>query len=390
MSSPRDGGKYVGRVARITGSADRIVQHVTFHFRDHFRDGDSESLGRTRGINEYSFDLDPDEYVMRVEQWCRSGYPGAQLSIEFHTNKGRVLRIAGDDAKGTVCHAAPGTEIVGIRIGRNTSKLQGVVTEPRFPAEVCASPSAVRTILYISPRPISSQRKLLADLCAAGDTKQVCQLLESNKNISINLPGLRGTTYLGWAAYNGHTDTVNALLDQKAEINQGNASGQTPLYLAACKNRARVAELLLERKANPTIPSQSGFTPVVVATDRGHCDAVKVFIRHMSKAAINRPVTWTDATLLIIAARSNRVNIVRELIRAGANTRARDSSGATAFTLAYKSRWFSLAAMIEDAPHAQRLLPKQGKAHAALIRDLVSTRLLPYDMLQLIVDAALY
>ncbi len=72
-----------------------------------------------------------------------------------------------------------------------------------------------------------------------------------------------GLTALLLAARDGHQDTVKALLDAGADINQRSAGDRTtPLLIATINGHFDLAKRLLERGADPTLASDGGATPL--------------------------------------------------------------------------------------------------------------------------------
>lgn len=73
-----------------------------------------------------------------------------------------------------------------------------------------------------------------------------------------------GLTPLLHAARQGHLETMTALLDRGADINQvGGGDGTSPLLIATINGQFDAAMLLLERGADPNIPSSlNGATPL--------------------------------------------------------------------------------------------------------------------------------
>ena len=69
-----------------------------------------------------------------------------------------------------------------------------------------------------------------------------------------------GWSPLIYAAFNGHTDIVNFLLKQGAEIDALSPNGSTALFFAARHGHEEVAISLLKNKADPTIANESGET----------------------------------------------------------------------------------------------------------------------------------
>jgi len=74
-------------------------------------------------------------------------------------------------------------------------------------------------------------------------------------------------TPLHYAAYQGHTEICEALIDDPmVDINRRTSSGCTPLFLASQQGRADVVRILLKAGANPTISEDEySFTPIDVA-----------------------------------------------------------------------------------------------------------------------------
>lgn len=72
-----------------------------------------------------------------------------------------------------------------------------------------------------------------------------------------------GLTALHFAARQGFTDTVMALLDAGVPLNQANPGDQmTPLLIAIVNGHFDLARQMLERGADPTAPSANGVTPL--------------------------------------------------------------------------------------------------------------------------------
>jgi len=72
-----------------------------------------------------------------------------------------------------------------------------------------------------------------------------------------------GLTATHLAAREGHKDTVYALLDGGADINQVSASDRTsPLLMASINGHFDLAQRLLSRGANPMLASDAGATPL--------------------------------------------------------------------------------------------------------------------------------
>ena len=75
-----------------------------------------------------------------------------------------------------------------------------------------------------------------------------------------------GLTALHYAAREGNTDTVLALLEAGADINQVSDGDQTsPLLISVLNGHFDLALILLEAGADPRLPSDNGATPLYLA-----------------------------------------------------------------------------------------------------------------------------
>lgn len=76
-----------------------------------------------------------------------------------------------------------------------------------------------------------------------------------------------GLTPLIFAARDGNQETVKALLDAGADVNQTSEYGWTALLVATHNRFYRLGTMLLERGANPNLANEGGWNPLYIATD---------------------------------------------------------------------------------------------------------------------------
>ncbi|RGP78881.1 ankyrin repeat-containing [Fusarium longipes] len=182
----------------------------------------------------------------------------------------------------------------------------------------------------------------------------------------INSKDKFGRTPLGWAAHNGHTETVRLLIEANAKINTKDKRGrtplsmvvrnykrvtgrllhleetcagaedeasQTPLILASESGHYAVAKLLLESKSiDVNTESQDGWTTLTWAAKNGHDSLVKLLL-DTGKIDVNQR-TRDDWTPLLLAASKGHYAVVKLLLDRRAHINAKDTDGWTALLFA--------------------------------------------------------
>ncbi len=218
-----------------------------------------------------------------------------------------------------------------------------------------------------------------------GSVDEVKLLIDAGVDVNGSEPR-RGQNALMWAAAEGHPEVVNALIQRGAKVNAATKSGFTPLAFAIMKNDAAsvqcllkagadpnyalpdkdgakmltlagsykssaAAIALLDGGADPNITDRKGITPLHVAAEDG---AVDLVAKLLSKGAVLNASTYPakkvtsdpieknllvfsfsgEQTPLLLAAKFNRVDVMRTLIQAGADTKAKSQDGTTLFLAA--------------------------------------------------------
>jgi ankyrin repeat protein len=176
-----------------------------------------------------------------------------------------------------------------------------------------------------------------------------------------------GLTALVFAAREGDLESVRALIEGGAEVNQTTYYGWTPL-LAAVQNRYyRLAAYLLEQGADPNIANEGGWSPLYIATDNrnieggdyptrkpdmDHLELITLLLEHDAdpnlrmKSSTETRTVFTNqwlreegATAFLRAAQSGDLVLMRLLLEHGADPNIATDAGVTALMVASGIGW---------------------------------------------------
>ncbi len=120
------------------------------------------------------------------------------------------------------------------------------------------------------------------DAAAAGQVERLRDLLASRPDLVNSYSG-DGATPLGLAAFFGHKDVVELLLDRGAQINtlaKNPAFPFTPLHSAMSAGHKDIVTLLLERGADVNVREGGGMTILHEAAGLGNADYVRLLLDH--------------------------------------------------------------------------------------------------------------
>ena len=129
-----------------------------------------------------------------------------------------------------------------------------------------------------------------------GSTAVVQDLL-AHPGTDLERKAVNGNTALMMAAFKRDGDTVRALLDKGAKVNQ---PGWTALHYAAASGDVAISQLLIERGAqvNALSPRPSGaVTPLMMAAREGQDGIVRLLLAKGANAALKNTEGFTAAQL---------------------------------------------------------------------------------------------
>ncbi|KAL2796369.1 ankyrin repeat-containing domain protein [Aspergillus keveii] len=200
-------------------------------------------------------------------------------------------------------------------------------------------------------------------LAVANGVEQAVQLLLENGVARDTPEGPRNYTSLSVAAHKNHLRVMKILLEYGAGLGP-DAQGKTPLdrafdsdnaegavilleqgarlssetdtllTAASRKGRAKVVQFLLDNKWDPSLPDGSGKTPLVHAVMGRHYEAVDVLLKSQ-KVNVNA-YSQRGTTPLLLASFNGDAKVAKLLIDKGANVEARNKKGRTALHIAAK------------------------------------------------------
>jgi ankyrin repeat protein len=139
--------------------------------------------------------------------------------------------------------------------------------------------------------------------------------------VDINARHGDGSTALMWAVYHDNLDLIDTLLDRDADVGLASDLGVTALSLACENANSIVVGKLLRAGANPNQAEVTGVTPLMDCSRRGAVDAVKDLLAH--GADPNAVEHRGEQTALMLAAVEQHPEVMRALIKGGANVAAR-------------------------------------------------------------------
>ena len=181
---------------------------------------------------------------------------------------------------------------------------------------------------YIDSRDGKGKSALM--LAAGNGHTEIVELLVRNK-ADVNARDYDMLTPLMHAAQNGHVEIVKLLIRKKADVNARSKEGSTAWMYAVASGHTGCAESLSQSGTDLNAEDMTALMGLAVS--KGNAEIVKWLIQ--TGADVNRQLK-SGGTVLMHAVGGNHVEIVDQLIQAGADVNAKDKNGLTALLLSIK------------------------------------------------------
>ncbi|KAK2855446.1 hypothetical protein Q7C36_007315 [Tachysurus vachellii] len=180
--------------------------------------------------------------------------------------------------------------------------------------------------------------------CSIGQYDVVSECIHRG-DVDVDGRNLGGWTPLMYAAYIGHDNIVNLLLESGVSVNASTAKGLTPLMLAASCGNESIAYFLLQQGAELERKDGRSWTALLHSTSTGHQQMVKFLLDNNANPNIKEPVF--GFTPLMEAAASGHEIIIQYLLDHGARVEERNFKGETARVLAMMYGHTKIASLID-------------------------------------------
>jgi uncharacterized protein len=186
------------------------------------------------------------------------------------------------------------------------------------------------------------------------DTTTVNQLLASGIDVNVRDEQTNTTVLMVASSYSGYASMIELMIQRGADVNAQSNDGKTALMWAA-GNSPDAVEMLLNHRADVKLKMSDGMTAFLQSifgilsgkVSTSVCDLL------LKKGAnVNAELTSTAAmgwTALHYAAVNGDVELVKYLIRKGANVNHKSAEGSSALYLAKQNGYKDVVNILEKA-----------------------------------------
>ena len=186
------------------------------------------------------------------------------------------------------------------------------------------------------------------------DTAKVNQLLAGGIDVNVRQENSNATVLMVASSYEGYSDMIELLIKRGADVNAQSSDGKTALMWAA-DNAPDAVETLLNYRANVKLKMNDGMTAFlqsVFGILSGKVSTTVCDLLLKKGANVNDELTSISAsgwTALHFAAINGDVELVKYLIRKGANVNHKSSEGSSALYLAKQNSYKEIVKILKKA-----------------------------------------
>lgn len=177
--------------------------------------------------------------------------------------------------------------------------------------------------------------------CAKGNVGDIEKLIKEGAD--VNIQEAEGETPLMYAAAEGQYEAVRLLLRYGVNIQKKSKNNQTALGRASQFGYPTIVQALLDAGANVEEAMDDGGTPLMYADK---LDVVKILLKRGADVSAQ---DYSGMTALISASAEGRSSIVAELLKHGANVNQKDRAGKTALTWAIERRQYEIIHILKSS-----------------------------------------
>ena len=191
------------------------------------------------------------------------------------------------------------------------------------------------------------------------------------KGAEVDTRNNEGWTSLMYESQEGNIEVVTSLLEKNNQIDLQNKDELTALMIASCCGHARTVELLLDKNAQVNLQTSDGWSALMIASTVGHLGIVKLLLdrgaqidlqsckvgqQTNAKLLLNHgaQVALSDSyTALMLATYYGRREVVKILLKRGAQYDLRNADGKTAADIAKYRRCKRILKLLLKAAEAE-------------------------------------
>jgi hypothetical protein len=215
------------------------------------------------------------------------------------------------------------------------------------------------SILSLSPAIVGASMldDQLISAAGTGDAKRVRTLVK--EGASIEARDASGATALLVATHENRLDVARALIEAGADVNAKDKINDSPYLYAGARGHLEILKLTLANGADLKSTNRYGGTALIPAAERGHVETVKTLIdAGIDVDHVNR-LGWTALLEAIILGTGGErhTDIVRLLVKAGADVNLADGEGVSPLAHARKRGYDEIVELLTDAGAHERELP---------------------------------